>query len=148
MVARIEVAVNAQDVVDARREAQALRARVAGRRADTKVEVDARVLKSILKVVDAVSSQLPLMEAAPRRAKVGEAKVLADEVSPQEAADILQMSRPSVMRLIEKGLLHPRKVLSRNKLLRAEVEAFQAAQSRQQRQALNNLVALTEDYDF
>ena len=52
------------------------------------------------------------------------------------------------MRLIEKGLLHPRKVLSRNKLLRAEVEAFQAAQSRQQRQALRNLVALTEDYDF
>ena len=148
MVARIEVTVNARDMADARRKAQVLRARVAGRPSNARLEVDAGVLKSILKLVDAVSSQLPPIEAAPRRAKAGEAMVLADEISPREAADILQMSRPSVMRLIEKGLLHPRKVLSRNKLLRAEVEAFQAAQSRQQRQALRNLVALTEDYDF
>jgi hypothetical protein len=58
------------------------------------------------------------------------------------------MSRGSIMRLIAKGLLHPRKGLSRNKLLRSEVEAFRAAQTRQQRQALHNLVTLTEDYDF
>jgi DNA-directed RNA polymerase specialized sigma24 family protein len=148
MAARIEVAVNAEDVADARRKAQALRARVAGKRSNAKVEVDAGALKSILKVVDAVSSQLPRREKAVRGTKAGKATVLADEISPQEAADILQMSRPSVMRLIEKGLLHPRKVLSRNKLLRAEVEAFQAVQTRQQRRALSNLVTLTEDYDF
>ena len=91
--------------------------------------------------MDAVSSQLP-------RRRAEKAMAVNDGISPQKAADILQMSRPSVTRLIEKGLLHPRKVLSRNKLLRVDVEAFQAAQSRQQRLALSSLVALTEDYDF
>ena len=70
------------------------------------------------------------------------------EISPQEAAGILQMSRASVMRLIEKGLLHPRKVVSRNKLSRSEVEALRATLTRQQRRALSNLVTLTEDYEF
>src|SRR5262249_19963885 len=76
------------------------------------------------------------------------AGVMRDEISPREAAGILQMSRASVMRFIENGLLHPCKVLSRDKLPRSEVEALGAALTRQQRQALSNLVTLTEDYDF
>ena len=142
MAAQIQVALNAKDIADARREARALRARVARRRSNTKVEVDAGTLKSILKVVDAVSSQYP------RGATTKKPTVAADEISPQEAAAILQMSRPSVMRLIAQGQLHPRKVLSHNKLSRAEVVNYQIEQSRQQSQALSNLVALTEDYDF
>ena len=148
MTAQIEVAVSAKDIADARRKARALRARVAGRRSNAKVEVDAGTLKSILKVVDAVSLPLTSRAVAARRAKVAAPTAAIDEISPQEAADILQMSRPSVMRLIEKGLLHPRKVLSRNKLSRAEVVAYQIRHSRQQRQALDNLVALSEAYDF
>lgn len=147
MGARIEAAVSAKDVADARRKARALRSRVAGRRPDAKVEVDAGTLKSILKVLDAVSLP-PLPRAVATRAKVAAPAAAVDEISPQEAADILQMSRPSVMRLIAKGLLHPRKVLSRNRLSRAEVVAYQIEQSRQQRQALDNLAALTEAYDF
>jgi hypothetical protein len=50
--------------------------------------------------------------------------------------------------MIAKGELHPRKVLSRNKLSRAEVETYEREQSKRQRQALDNLVTLTEDYDF
>jgi hypothetical protein len=148
MAAQIQVALSAKDIADARREARALRARVARRRSNTKVEVDAGTLKSILKVVDAVSSQLPRGGGVIGRAKVSKPSTAADEISPQEAAAILQMSRPSVMRLIAKGQLHPRKVLSHNKLLRAEVVTYQIEQSRQQRQALSNLVTLTEDYDF
>lgn len=148
MTGRIEVAVSAKDVADARRTARALRSRVAGRRSDAKVEVDAGTLKTILRVIDAVLPQRPHRRAAVRRAKVAEPTLVADEISPQEAADILRMSRPSVMRLIEKGLLHPRKVLSRNRLSRAEVVAYQIEHSRQQREALHNLVALTEEYDF
>jgi hypothetical protein len=148
MTAQIEVAVSAKDVADARRKVRALRSRVAGRRSSAKVEVDAGTLKSILKVIDAVSLRPTHRGVANHRTKVVEPTVAADEISPQEAADILPMSMPSVMRLIEKGLLHPRKVLSRNKLLRAEVETYRVEQSRQQRQALNNLVALTEEYDF
>jgi hypothetical protein len=148
MTAQIEVAVSAEDVADARRKARALRARVAGRRSNTTVAVDAGTLRSILKVVDAVSLPLTPRGVAPRRTKVPAPTAAIDEISPQEAAVILQMSRPSVMRLIERGLLHPRKVLSRNKLSRAEVVAYQIRQSRQQRQALDNLVALSEAYDF
>jgi len=158
VTSQIRVALNAKEIADARREARALRARVARRRSNTKVEVDAGTLKSILKVVDAVSLQLPrdsdVVRAKPRggvavsRAKAAKATIANDEISPQEAAAILQMSRPSVMRLIAKGQLHPRKVLSHNKLSRAEVVNYQIEQSRRQRQALSNLVMLTEDYDF
>jgi len=148
VTAQIEVAVSAKDIADARRKARALRARVAGRRSNTKVEVDAGTLKSILKVVDAVSLPLTPRAVATRRTKVPAPGTVIDEISPQEAADILRMSRPSVMRLIEKGLLHPRKVLSRNKLSRAEVVAYQIRHSRQQRRALENLVALSEEHDF
>jgi predicted DNA-binding transcriptional regulator AlpA len=96
-------------------------------------------------VIDAVTpTRRP---ATPHRAPVAERKVI-DEISPQEAADILQMSRPSVMRLIQKGFLHPRKVLSRNKLSRAEVLAYQAEHAREQREALTNLTALSNEYDF
>ena len=72
----------------------------------------------------------------------------SDEISPREAARILQMSRPSVIRLIEKGLLNSRKVSSRNKLSRSEVEALRAVLTREQRRALSNLMTLTEDHDF
>jgi predicted DNA-binding transcriptional regulator AlpA len=148
MAAQIQVALNAKDIADARRDARALRARVARRRSNTKVEVDAGTLKSILKVVDAVSSQLPRGGVVVGRAKSAKPTVADDEISPQEAAAILQMSRPSVMRLIAKGLLHPRKILSRNKLSRTEVVNYQIEHSRQQRQALSNLVALTEEFNF
>jgi hypothetical protein len=148
MVAQIRVALNAKDVADARREARALRARVARRQSNTKVEVDAGTLKSILKVVDAVSSQLPRGGVVTGRVKAAKPIVADDEISPQEAAAILQMSRPSVMRLIAKGQLHPRKVLSHNKLSRTEVVNYQMEQTRRQRQALSNLVTLSEDYDF
>ena len=147
MTARIEIAVSAKDIADAKRKVRALRPRVTGRHSNTKVEVDSGTLKSIFKVIDAVSLQRPHRAAVTRRPKAVEPTADA-EISPQEAASILQMSRPSVMRLIEKGLLHPRKVLSRNKLLRAEVEAYRNAQTRRQREALNNLAALTEAYDF
>lgn len=148
MAAQIQVALNAKDIADARREARALRARVARRRSNTKVEVDAGTLKSILKVVDAVSSQLPRSGVVIGRAKAAKPTIAADEISPMEAAAILRMSRPPVMRLIAQGQLHPGKVLSHNKLSRAEVETYQIEQSRRQRQVLSNLVTLTKDYDF
>jgi predicted DNA-binding transcriptional regulator AlpA len=91
---------------------------------------------------------LPRGGVAIGRAKAAKPADAAEEISPQEAAAILQMSRPSVMRLIAKGQLHPRKVLSHNKLSRAEVVNYQIEQSREQRQALSNLVTLTEDYDL
>jgi excisionase family DNA binding protein len=76
------------------------------------------------------------------------AQIKDEEISPQEAAEMLRMSRPSVMRLIQQGHLHSRKVLSRNRLSRVEVLAFQKSNARQQQRALDDLSALSQDYDF
>lgn len=92
-----------------------------------------RDVRDIIALVDALSQQ---------PAPVG------DELTPNEAAEILGMSRPSVMRLIAQGELHPRKVHSRHKLLRAEVVALAHAQTRERRAALAALTALSEEFDF
>jgi hypothetical protein len=143
MTAQIDKVVSAKEVAEARRKARALRFRVAHRRSSAKIDVDVGTLRVILKVVDAASPRGAVVQS-----KGSEQVPSSDEISPQQAANILQMSRPSVMRLIAMGHLHPRKILSRNKLSRAEVVAYHASLSRQQRQALDNLAALTEEYDF
>jgi excisionase family DNA binding protein len=148
MALRINGAVSAKDVADARQQARVLKTAVVGRHPSAQVEIKAGTLKSILKVVDAVSVELLESKGVVSRTTSAELKTEIDEISPQEAADILQMSRPSVMRLIEKGFLHPRKVLSRNRLSRAEVMAYQHKHALQQRQALAHLTALAEEYDF
>jgi len=137
--------VSAKEIAEARRKARALRSRVAHRRSDARIRIDIDVgtLRVFLKVVDAASPRGTRIQS-----KDSEQTSSSDEISPQEAADILRMSRPSVMRLISLGRLHPRKILSRNKLSRAEVIAYQENVSRQQRQALDNLAAVTEEYDF
>ena len=143
MTAQIDQVVSAKEIAEARRKARALRSRVAHRRSDAKIDVDVSTLRAILKVIGATSTR-----TGGDQSKGAEQKSSTDEISPQEAADILRMSRPSVMRLISMGHLHPRKILSRNKLSRAEVVAYQQNLSRQQRQALDNLAAMTEEYDF
>jgi hypothetical protein len=143
MTVQIDQVVSAKEIAEARQKARALRSRVAHRRSDAKIDVDVGTLRVFLKVVDAVSPR-----GAGMQSKTSEQTSSTDEISPQEAADILRMSRPSVMRLISLGHLHPRKILSRNKLSRAEVVAYQQNLSRQQRQALDNLAAMTEEYDF
>jgi excisionase family DNA binding protein len=82
------------------------------------------------------------------RSEAVHASAVVDAITPREAAKILQVSRPSVMRLIKMGFLCPRKVASRNKLSRADVLAYQAAHALEQRKALANLTALSDEYDF
>ncbi|MCQ9156833.1 helix-turn-helix domain-containing protein [Acidomonas methanolica] len=132
-----------REIAEARRQARKLRPLVAGRLPNARVAVQVGALQSIIRLVEIVSDQAQAGEVeAPRRPGV------SDEISPQQAAELLGMSRPSVMRLIEKGALHPRKVLSRNKLSRAEIMAYRERQTKGQREALDNLAALTETYDF
>lgn len=70
------------------------------------------------------------------------------EVSPQEAALLLNMSRPSVMRLIEKGHLGARMVNTHYRLSRGEVVAYRERQAKIRRQGLSELTRLAEEYDF
>jgi len=91
------------------------------------------LMLSVLRVVEAVAS--------PHRG-LAEQEV---ELTPQEAAQILRMSRPSVMRLIERGLLHARMVGSHHRLSRTEVVAYFQQQATTRRDALANLAHLTEE---
>jgi len=127
-MARAKTVSEGKGPADIRRKVVALRGQVAVLPANAKVEVDAGTLVSILRAADAA--------------------LLGDEISPQEAAQILQMSRPSVMRLIENGVLHPRKILSRNKLSRVEVLAYRYQQDSERRQALENLTSLSDEFNF
>ena len=54
-----------------------------------------------------------------------------DEVSTQEAADILKVSRPFVLRLFDKGLIPGRLVGSHRRMLRADVEEYKRKKAEQ-----------------
>jgi hypothetical protein len=145
----LEVALNEREVAETQRKARTLRERLAETAPRAKVEVDTATLLKVLRFVGEARPKPDTQQRAPAHTG-GDAvhRPAGDEISPQEAAGILGMSRPSVMRLIATGHLHPRKVLSRNKLSRAEVVAFQKRNAKQQREALENLSALSEEYGF
>ncbi|MFZ6763906.1 MULTISPECIES: helix-turn-helix domain-containing protein [Acetobacterales] len=150
MATQVEMQASAEELDRVRREVRALRSTVARARGNAKVEVNSGTLRVLLKVLEGMTFKGPAGAGAvaSRLPKAEQQAPLPDEISPQEAAAILQMSRPSVMRLIEKGLLHPRKVHSRNKLSRTEVLAYQRAHTKTQREALDSIAQLTDEYDF
>lgn len=127
---------------DTQRKARAMRERMPAHDPGAKVEVDAAALQAVLTFVTEARHVRP--GVAPARAT----PVADDEITPREAAAMLNMSRPSVMRLIALGQLHTRKVLSRNKLSRREVMDYHRRTSSGQRQALERLSALSEEHDF
>lgn len=149
----LEIALSERQVAQTRRKARALRERMVDVSPRATVEVDAAALATVLRFVDAAKPASPM--PLPTGKRTGNGRTAApvpatsdEEISPEEAAGLLGMSRPSVMRLIARGCLHPRKVLSRNRLSRAEVLAFARRNRAGQRQALTNLSALSEEYGF
>jgi excisionase family DNA binding protein len=147
----LEVVLSEKEVAETQRRARALQGQVAEKSPRSKVEVDAATLGRFLRFVVAATPRTekhPVRTRAHRVVAMPSSQVKDEEVSPQEAAEMLRMSRPSVMRLIQQGHLHSRKVLSRNRLSRAEVLAFQKRNARQQQQALEDLSVLSQEYDF
>jgi excisionase family DNA binding protein len=130
--------VDAADLAKARRAAAILRPLLDAASSDTaalvvasgaeRVNLAPNLMLCVLRVVEAVTG--------PHRGACGHEA----EVTPQEAAQILHMSRPSVMRLIERGLLHARMVGSHHRLSRTEVLAYRTQQTSSRRAALANLV--------
>jgi excisionase family DNA binding protein len=98
-----------------------------------RIVLDANVLASMLELLDSV---------------LASHSAEGVELTPNEAAEILRMSRPSVMRLVERGDLTARMVGSHHRLSRAEVLAYRDRQARVRRQALGNLARLTDEHDF
>lgn len=105
-------------------------------------------IEQFVEILNFVVEVQPLTVSKSRAITQHQPVQTVDEITPQQASVILKMSRPSVMRLIKSGKLHTRKVLSRNKLSRAEVDEFARNNMRHQREALENLSALSEELDF
>lgn len=71
-----------------------------------------------------------------------------EEVSPREAGEILRMSRPSVMRLVEKSILSSRMVGSHHRLSKKEVMAYRDKQDVVRRGSLDAIADISEEFDF
>ena len=69
------------------------------------------------------------------------------ELSPQDAAERLRMSRPTVMRLISQGKLGARQVGSHYRLSETEVMRYKERQATIRRQGLDDLAAFSQEFD-
>jgi excisionase family DNA binding protein len=98
------------------------------------VTIDSMVMKTF---VDLVANALSPSGAGKQDA----------ELTPQEAAQQLRMSRPSVMRLIAQGKLGARQVGSHYRLSEAEVMKFKIEQATVRRKGLDNLAAFSQEFD-
>ncbi|MHC5540640.1 helix-turn-helix domain-containing protein [Singulisphaera rosea] len=70
---------------------------------------------------------------------------VAAELSTQQAADILNVSRPYVAKLVDEGALPARKVGPHRRLLLSDVLAYKDAMYAKQVKSMEELAALTED---
>ena len=100
-----------------------------------------KVLQSIMRVIEAALSAFPSEQMSGKVAH-------SEELSPQEAANILKMSRPTVMRLIKGGILRSRLVGSHHRVGRSDVLKYQNEHGLRRRVALDELAQMTEEYDF
>jgi excisionase family DNA binding protein len=99
-------------------------------------------------LLDLPPSVVPLIRSLLK--KLGEGRgvtVIADdaEITTQQAAELLGVSRPYLAGLIENGELPARKVGPRHHLLIADVLAYRAETKTKRREALRELAALDQE---
>ena len=70
---------------------------------------------------------------------------LEDELTTREAADLLNVSRPFVIKLLDTQTIPHRKVGSHRRVRIADLLAYRATMQREQRDALSELTALGQE---
>jgi excisionase family DNA binding protein len=67
------------------------------------------------------------------------------ELTTQQAADLLGVSRPHLIKLLDEGQIEYRLVGTHRRVLAASLQLYQAESAAKQRQAVDELAKLTED---
>jgi excisionase family DNA binding protein len=70
------------------------------------------------------------------------------ELSTQDAANLLNVSRPHIVSLLEKGVLPHRKVGAHRRVLASDVLAYKEALLGQRNQTLDDLTALSQELEM
>lgn len=75
--------------------------------------------------------------------------LLADaELTTQEAADYLNVSRPHIVRLLDDGAIPSRKVGTHRRVRADVIEAFRLQSAKTSEQAMNELAEQAQELDF
>ena len=102
--------------------------------ADIVVPLPAAAVVAITRVLAAMAERRPV-SVIPMDA----------ELTTQQAADMLNVSRPHLTKLLDQGALPHRKVGTHRRVLVADVLAFKAEARAKQSKAIDEMVALSQD---
>lgn len=108
--------------------------RVALRIGDQEIVLEGEVRDAVLAVARAVT-----------QGHSADVTVLPKQITTGQAADLLGVSRPTVVQLIERGELPATRVGSRRRLATADVLAFREARQSSRRTHLREVVAASKE---
>ncbi len=98
--------------------------------------------------LDLPASAVPLIKAMLKEMAAGRGvTVLGDdtEITTQQAAELLNVSRPYLVSLIDKGVLAARMIGPRRRLLLADVLVYRAETKAKRRDALREMAAIDQE---
>ena len=104
---------------------------------ETDIELPARTLAYLIVILDAMASG-SAVTITPRQA----------ELTTQQAADLLNVSRPFLIRLVENGTIPCRMVGTHRRLRLEDVVAYKEATDAQRRKVLDELAAEAQELDM